>query len=305
MITLATLALNANNKLAQGFINELITDSVLLDRLQFDNCVEANGSTLVYGYKRITGGLTAAVRELNSEPTASDLTIAKVTTDLAIFSDSWAMDRVAQAAAPDLYEQYLTESKNAIIRAFTNMFINGDPKPAADSKPAVLGFKGLKTLLASGDTEVTATTDISTVTQASALGFAQDMDNMLATLMRKPDLLLVSSATKTKINAVCRALGLGTTSPDTAGHQVSTWDGIQIAELRDDAVCGTDVYAVCLGMDAVHGVTLKGDNAVTVSVPDWTSPGAIKKGDAELVAAIALKNTRAAGVLHQKPASDK
>lgn len=33
MITLATLAKNANDKLVQGFINEVVTDSALLDRI--------------------------------------------------------------------------------------------------------------------------------------------------------------------------------------------------------------------------------------------------------------------------------
>lgn len=41
MITLAELAKNADDKLVQGFVNEVITDSALLDSLQFDNCVEA------------------------------------------------------------------------------------------------------------------------------------------------------------------------------------------------------------------------------------------------------------------------
>lgn len=303
MITLATLAKNADNKLVQGFINEVITDSALLDRMQFDNCVEANGSTLVYGYKRVTGGLTAAFRDLNAEPAASDLAFDRVTTTLAILSDKWSMDRVAQAAAPDLYEQYLTESKNAIVRAFTKEFINGAPKAAAGGDPAVLGFEGMAKLLAGGATEKTAAADISTVTQASALAFAEDLDGMLSSLMRQPDLLMVSSATKVKINAVCRALGLGTTTADSAGHQVASWNGIQIEEVHDPAVCGTDIYALCLGMDAVHGVTLKGDSAVTVSVPDWSAPGAVKSGDAEFVCGVALKNTRAAGVLHQKAAS--
>ena len=303
MITLATLAANADDKLVQGFVNEVVTDSALLDSMQFDNCVEANGSTLVYGYKRVTGGLTAAFRELNAEPTASDLTFERVTTTLAILSDKWSMDRVAQAAAPDLYEQYLTEAKNAIVRAFTAEFVKGAPKAAEGSNHAVLGFEGLAKTLAGGATEKTAAADVSTVTQASALGFAEDLDGMLSSLMRQPDLLLVSPATKVKINAVCRALGLGTTTADSAGHQVATWNGIRIEEVRDAAVCGTDIYAVCLGMDAVHGVTLKGDSAITVNVPDWAAPGAVKSGDAEFVCGVAVKNTRAAGVLHAKPAA--
>lgn len=303
MITLADLAKNSNDKLVQGFVNEVITDSFLLDSLQFDNCVEAGASDLVYGYKRVTAGLTAAFRDIGAEPAVSELQFERVTTRLAILSDKWSMDRVAMAAAPDLYEQYLTESKCAIVRAFTKNFITGAPKAAEGDNQAVLGFEGLGRMLAGGETEKTATADLSAVTQASALAWAEDMDGMLSSLMRAPDLLLVSSATKVKINAVCRALGLATTTADGAGHQVSSWNGVPIQEVHDASVCGTDVYAVCLGMDAVHGVTLKGDGAVTVSVPDWGAPGAVKSGDAEFVCGVAVKNTRAAGVLHAKAAA--
>lgn len=303
MITLADLAKNSNDKLVQGFVNEVITDSFLLESLQFDNCVEAGASDLVYGYKRVTAGLTAAFRDIGAEPAVSELQFERVTTHLAILSDKWTMDRVAMAAAPDLYEQYLTESKNAIVRAFTANFVTGAPKAAEGGNQAVLGFEGLSRLLAGGGTEKTATADLSAVTQASALAWAEDMDGMLSSLMRAPDLLLVSSATKVKINAVCRALGLATTTADGAGHQVSSWNGVPIQEVHDASVCGTDVYAVCLGMDAVHGVTLKGDGAVTVSVPDWGAPGAVKSGDAEFVCGVAVKNTRAAGVLHAKAAA--
>ena len=151
MITLADLTKNSNDKLVQGFVNEVITDSVLLDSLQFDNCVEAGASDLVYGYKRVTAGLTAAFRDIGAEPAVSELQFERVTTHLAILSDKWTMDRVAMAAAPDLYEPYLTESKNAIVRAFTANFVTGAPKAAEGGNQAVLGFEGIAKILAGSD----------------------------------------------------------------------------------------------------------------------------------------------------------
>lgn len=133
MITLADLAKNSNDKLVQGFVNEVITDSFLLDSLQFDNCVEAGASDLVYGYKRVTAGLTAAFRDIGAEPAVSELQFERVTTRLAILSDKWAMDRVAMAAAPDLYEQYLTESKFQSTRpvrgATPLLYVTARPPP--------------------------------------------------------------------------------------------------------------------------------------------------------------------------------
>ena len=63
------------------------------------------------------------------------------------------------------------------------------------------------------------------------------------------------------------------------------------------------VEILCLGMDGVHGVTLAGGNAVSVTLPDWSAPGAVKTGDCELVCGLAVKATRAAGVLHPKAAA--
>ena len=40
-----------------------------------------------------------------------------------------------------------------------------------------------------------------------------------------------------------------------------------------------------------------GDNGIKVYTPDFTTPGAVHKGEVEMVANIALKNLSAAGVM--------
>lgn len=50
---------------------------------------------------------------------------------------------------------------------------------------------------------------------------------------------------------------------------------------------------VALSKAGVHGVTLKGDKAITSRMPDFSQAGAVKLGDVEFVASIAIKNTRA------------
>lgn len=53
MITLEELATNSDDKLAQGFTNELITDSFLLSRMTFDDCLSSSGtSDLAHSYVR-------------------------------------------------------------------------------------------------------------------------------------------------------------------------------------------------------------------------------------------------------------
>lgn len=295
MITLDELATNSDSKLVQGFVNEIVTDSYLLSAMTFDDCLTSTGtSDLSYTYKRVKTPMEAKFRALNSEPAKTKPEIERITTSVAILSDSWDMDRVAKDAADDLYALYLEESKNAIIRGFNKTVINGDTATDAD------GFDGLDKAVKGTSTDMASKVDLSAVTKESALAFSEEMDTFLSLLMRTPDVLMVSPAMKVKVNAVCRVLGLSNVTMDSAGHRVAAWDGIRIEELRDGALATNDIYAACLGMDGFHGITLKGGNAVTVALPDWTSPGAVKSGDAEFVCGCALKATRAAGVLRAK-----
>ena len=60
----------------------------------------------------------------------------------------------------------------------------------------------------------------------------------------------------------------------------------------------TDIYAVKFSVtDGFHGVTLTGNSAIRQYQPDFNTPGAVKKGEVEMVACVALKNLKSAGVL--------
>ena len=49
-------------------------------------------------------------------------------------------------------------------------------------------------------------------------------------------------------------------------------------------------------MDALHAVSMAGQPPIKTWLPDFTTAGAVKTGEVEMVAAIALKATKAAGV---------
>ncbi len=295
--TLADLAKNSNDKLKQGFINELINDSYILNIMTFDDCLTANGtSDLAYAYKRVKTGATATFRALNEEPTASEVAIERITTKPGILSSKWDMDRVAKAAAEDLYELKVAESKNAIIRSFNKTLIDGDT--ITETK----GFDGLAKALDGSSTEFTSAVDLAALNKDAALAFATEMDTMLGSLTRDPDVLAVSPHMATVMNAICRLLGFETITMDSAGKRVQNWDGIRIEKLKDGALTTNDIYAVCFGMEEFHGITLTGDAGITVALPDWSAPGAVKSGDSEFVCGCALKKTKAAGVLHPKAA---
>ena len=86
------------------------------------------------------------------------------------------------------------------------------------------------------------------------------------------------------------------------GKEVVTEEPIIAVKSRtigDAPVAGiTDIYAVHFGVeDGFCGVTLTGDNGVDQYLPDFNQPGAVKTGEVEMVACVALKKTKAAGVL--------
>ena len=59
----------------------------------------------------------------------------------------------------------------------------------------------------------------------------------------------------------------------------------------------TEIYAVKIGLDAFHGISPSGGGILSSYMPDLSAPGAVKKGEVELVAGVALKNTLKAAVL--------
>lgn len=300
MITLAELALNSQDKLVQGFINELLTDSYLLSAMPFDDCLSSNGqSDLVYAYKRVTSPASASFRALNSEGTPSEPGIARVVTNVGILNSVFEMDRVSVAAASELLEVRLGEAKNAIIRKFNSQGIVG--KKSSDEN----AYDGLDVALTGSSTEVKSALDLSTVDlmKTNALAFSNEMDTMLSNLDGDPGAIIVGRAMKVKLNTLAKALGINQLIQDDAGKTIDNWGGIPIVRLTDGALTSNDIYAVRFGLDGFHGITLSGGNAISVHEPDFTQAGAVHKGDAEFVCGVALKATKAAGVLRAKTVS--
>ena len=64
----------------------------------------------------------------------------------------------------------------------------------------------------------------------------------------------------------------------------------------DGATGTTSLYVARLAMDGLHGVSFAGVAPVQTWLPDFTTSGAVKTGEVEMNAAIALKASKAAGV---------
>ena len=94
-LTLAEAKVGYADKVDQQVIDEFRRDSVLLDKLTFDDTISpTGGSNLVYGYQRLETPSTAGVRQINSEYTANEAKRTKQTASPVILGGSFEIDRV-------------------------------------------------------------------------------------------------------------------------------------------------------------------------------------------------------------------
>lgn len=322
-ITLAQAKAGMADKVDQQVIDEFRRGSLLLDEMIFDDAVSpgTGGSTLTYGYVRLLTPARAGFRAINSEYTAQEADRQLHTADLKIFGGAFQIDRVIAETSGAIDEvNFQLQQK---IKAATNLFhytvINGDSGTDTDA------FDGLDKALVGSSTEIGKTAHIdlssSTAVDTNYKAFMDALDDFLAELDGKPTFLLGNSKLITKIKAVARRAGYLTQSEDAFGRAVDAYDGIPLIDLEyyvnstgqtiptvpivdtrkpdgTTTVSGlTDLYAVRLGLDGFHGATVTGNRVIKTYMPDFTEPGAVKKGEVEMIAAVVLKATRAAGVL--------
>ncbi|WP_026582129.1 major capsid protein [Bacillus sp. J33] len=318
-ITLAQAKVGMADHVDQQVIDEFRRASFLLDALTFDNAVSpgTGGSTLTYGYTRLKTPSTAGFRSINNEYTANEAEREKLTVDLKIFGGTFKIDRVIQDTSGQINEMnfQLQQKILGASNLFHNTVINGDE--AVDSN----AFDGLDKALTGSNTEINtdAVIDLSTESglESNKFAFLDQLDNFLAELDGRPTMLMGNSKLITKIKSIARRAGYATKSEDGFGRPVTGYDGIPMIDMGyfyngaatvpivpiEDRTVGTaqtgltDLYAVSLGMDGFHGVSPTGNSVIQTFLPDFKAPGAVKTGEVEMVAAVALKATRKAGVL--------
>lgn len=312
MITLEQSKVGVNDKVVEKIIDMFIRESEVLEMLPFDNAVNANGgSTLVYGYIQVKTPSQAAYRAIGSEYTASEATIDKKTVQLAIFGGAFEIDRVIR----DLNAQFnnmqfqINEKIKAAVALFHDGMINGDVAANAN------GFDGLDKMLTGTKSEYGTEGNIDISTKAAIEENASDFYEKLTMLINKTgaNAVLVNEQLKTKIQTVARVLGYKTESEEAFGRVITTIgeNKVRIIDLKNKVDASgvetpiipvaeglTDLYAVKFDVDSGFcGVTLTGNDIINTYLPDFNTPNAVKKGEVEMVACVALKNTNAAGVL--------
>lgn len=315
-VTLAEAKLNTQEDYDPFVIDEFRKYSGLLDGLTFDDAVNpaGGGATLTYGYRRLITQATASFRALNTEYTDQNVETAQYNVTLAPLGGSFSVDRViaklgpAASAAVELNMSQKIKSATAL---FQDAVINGDT--AVDAN----GFDGLDKALTGSSTEIVSTADWSDFdTNPRAEHKALDtIDEFLSVLDGAPTFIVGNKAALARVRAAVRRAGQYVKDPveglvGAGGRPIEreTYGGIVLIDAGTKAGSNdpvipvtagkTDLYAIRAGLDGFHGVSTAGGQLVSTWLPDFSTAGAVKRGEVELgPVAVALKATKAAAVL--------
>ena len=306
-ITLAEAKVGMADKVDQSVVDMFRRSSLLLDKLNFDNCISpgTGGSTLAYGYVQLKTPSTAAVRTINSEYSPGEAKREKKTTNAIIMGGAFQVDRVLQntSGAADEVSFQAEQKIKATANYFHNLVINGDTANGT--------FDGLKKLLAGTENEITSQVALTTSAEVDENynAFLDEMDALVSAVDGTPSLLLMNAAMLIKLRSIARRAGYYERSKDDFGRVVETYAGVPMVDLGkyydgasskdvvETAEGKTAIYAVSLGLDGFHGISPTGTGVISSYMPDLSAPGAVKTGEVELVAGVALKNTLKAAVL--------
>lgn len=320
-ITLAEAKVGMADRVDQQIVDEFRRSSLLLDKLVFDNAISpgTGGSTLTYGYIQLKTPSTAAVRAINREYTAGEAKRQEKTAKAVIMGGSFEVDRVLQntsGAVDELVFQAQQKIK-ATTNYFHNLVINGCA--ASTGAGYVTGtFDGLRKLLDGTSNNFTTDIDLSDATKldSNSNAFIDQLDQLVHSIDGDASMLLMNSDMLLKVRAAARRAGYYERTKDDFGRVVETFAGIPLLDCGKyyngtssvdtiststptTAAAGTSsIYAVSIGLDGFHGISPTGTGVINSYMPDMKAPGAVKKGEVELVAGIVLKNTLKAAALN-------
>lgn len=315
-MTLAEMKVGMSDKVTQSVVDLFVRHSEILELLPFDNCVSpSGGSTLTYGYVQKKLPSATAFRAINTEYASSQATVEKKSVELKVFGGAFEVDRVIKQAE-GMYNNVAFQMEEKILSAigtFHNAMINGDASVDANA------FDGLDKFLVGQSTEYGADSTIDLSTMEKLKENADVFYEALLKLINSTGAhaIMCNDGMKTKIQTVARILGYKTESEEAFGRTITTiGEGkVRIIDLKNHVTVSgnaavetpvigvdegglTDIYAVKFSvLDGFHGVTLTGNSAISQYQPDFNTPGAVKKGEVEMVACVALKNVKSAGVL--------
>ncbi len=321
-VTLAEAKKNVQDALQMGIIDEFRKSNWILDHITFDDCVSptGGGATPTYAYTRLLTQPTAAFRAINAEYIPSEVTRQRHTVDIKVFGGSYEIDRVIANMGGIISEVELQQAQKikAAQALFNDTFINGDSATNANA------FDGIDKAVTGSSTEYNAASGDSVIDLSTSAAvtnnymvFLDMLDEFLMGLDGTPSFIAGNTKLIAKIRACARRASMYQTTLNEFGQQVEQYGNIPLIDMmakpgsNNDVIATntdgtTSLYVGRLGLDGLHAVSFAGVAPVQTWLPDYSTAGAVKKGEVEMNAAIALKATRAAGVFRKikvKPAT--
>lgn len=313
-VTLAEARKNVQDDLQMGVIDEFRKSNWILDHITFDDCVSptGGGATPTYAYTRLLTQPTAAFRAINTEYTPSEVTKQRFTTDIKVFGGSYEIDRVIADMGGIVSEVQLQQSQKikAAQALFNDTFINGDSATNANA------FDGLDKAVTGSSTEFNASGSAIDLSTSAAItsnyqAFLDMLDEFLMMLDGTPSFLAGNTKMIAKLRACARRASMYQVTKNDWGQQVESYGNIPFIDMlakpgtnndviaTDGTTGTTSLYVGRLGLDGLHAVSFAGVAPVKTWLPDYSTAGAVKKGEVEMNAAIVLKTTKAAGVFRK------
>lgn len=310
-VTLEEARKNVQDDLQMGVIDEFRKSNWILDHITFDDAVSptGGGATPTYSYTRLKTQPTAQFRAINTEYTPSEVTKERHSVDIKVFGGAYQIDRVIANMGGIVSEVELQQSQKikAAQALFNNTFINGDE--AVDTN----AFDGLEKALTGSSTEYNTGDTIIDLSTSQLVTdnfqyFLDMLDEFLRGLDGEPSFIAGNTKLISKLRACARRAAMYQVTKSDWGTNVESYGNIPFVDLgakpgtNDDVVKidtakgTTSLYVARLSMDGLHGVSFAGMAPVQTWLPDFTTAGAVKTGEVEMNAAIALKASKAAGV---------
>lgn len=322
-ITLEEAKKNVQDDLQMGVIDEFQKSNYILEHIPFDDAVSptGGGATPSYSYTRLKTQPNAQFREINTEYTPSEVTKERHTVEIKVFGGSYEIDRVIANMGGIVSEVELQQAQKikAAQALFNDTFINGDS--AVNAK----AFDGLDKALTGSSTEynMSSVIDLSTseMVTKNYQYFLDMLDEFLGGLDGTPTCIMSNNKMISKLRACTRRASMYQVTKDNWGNQVESYGGIPFVDMKtkpgtneevvavddrkkigegesqtDNPNYGcTSLYVARLAIDGLHAVSFSGVAPVQTWLPDFSTAGAVKKGEVEMNAAIALKASKAAG----------
>ena len=309
-VTLEEAKKNVQDDLQIGVIDEFQKSNWILEHITFDDAASptGGGATPTYSYTRLKTQPTAQFRAINKEYTPSEVQKERHSVDIKVFGGSYQVDRVIANMGGIVSEVELQQSQKikAAQALFNDTFINGDS--AVDTN----AFDGLEKALVGSSTEYNTGDSVIDLSTAQMITdnyqyFLDMLDEFLQSLDGTPSFIAGNTKLISKLRACARRAAMYQTTKTDWGTQVESYGNIPFVDLgakpgsnadvvATDAEKGTtSLYVARLGLDGLHGVSFAGVAPVQTWLPDFTTAGAVKTGEVEMNAAIALKATKAAG----------